>query len=352
MTNSLLSAPVTSQWFQLAPLPDPVGFAGMVAGVSQGKLLAGGGSRFVEKPVWDGGTKSFDDRMFCLASPKGEWQVLPEKLPTRVAHGAVTSYKDSLLLAGGMNETGCLKAAYRIGFQGDKLAITSLPDLPHPLGYAAGEVVGDYFYLAGGVEGPSMTSPLKECWRLKLDGGTAWERLPDLPGRAPFAPAAATDGKNFYLFGGMHYVEKEGEKPLPVPLDSAWMFDPAKNAWAELPPIPLARVAPVSPATQTPSGEIFLVGGYAKVFPGELRLHPGFDIETFFFNPKTEAWREGPEIPAKREINPSSTTNPGPEAPVATPAVIWNGFLVIIGGEVRAATRTPCVLAIPLKDLE
>ena len=42
---------------KLTPLPDPEGFSGGVAGVSGGALLFAGGSNFVGKRPWDGGTK-------------------------------------------------------------------------------------------------------------------------------------------------------------------------------------------------------------------------------------------------------------------------------------------------------
>ncbi len=67
------SAPVvTNEWKVLAPLPDPVGYAGMFAGVLQGRLVTGGGSQW-DKPSWLKGTKRYSDRMFALATPAGNW---------------------------------------------------------------------------------------------------------------------------------------------------------------------------------------------------------------------------------------------------------------------------------------
>ena len=38
-------------WTLFAPLPDRVGFGGMFAGVLSGRLVAGGGSQFPDKPL-------------------------------------------------------------------------------------------------------------------------------------------------------------------------------------------------------------------------------------------------------------------------------------------------------------
>jgi len=76
-----------SSWAILPSLPDPVGFAGMFAGVSGACLLAGEGSRFLDTFPWEGGTKSFSDRVFKLSSITTSWELLEDRLPLRLGHG-------------------------------------------------------------------------------------------------------------------------------------------------------------------------------------------------------------------------------------------------------------------------
>jgi len=73
-------------WTQLPPLPDPEGFAGMFAGVSQGALIAAGGANFPDKKPWDGGAKRWYDTVFVLPPGGTNWTVAG-KLPRPLAYG-------------------------------------------------------------------------------------------------------------------------------------------------------------------------------------------------------------------------------------------------------------------------
>src|SRR5262249_53565983 len=60
-------------WFQLAPLPDPIGLGGMAAGVLEGRLVAAGGSQW-DQPIWAKGKRLLSDRIFVLDQPDGKWR--------------------------------------------------------------------------------------------------------------------------------------------------------------------------------------------------------------------------------------------------------------------------------------
>jgi hypothetical protein len=75
----------SSLWQSFPSLPDPVGFGGMFAGVSEIGLFAGGGSRFLDKPPWEGGIKTFSDRVYLLSAPEGPWRELATRLPLPLA---------------------------------------------------------------------------------------------------------------------------------------------------------------------------------------------------------------------------------------------------------------------------
>ncbi len=90
------------------------------------------------------------------------------------------------------------------------------------------------------------------------------------------------------------------------------------------------------------------MGGYAEVFPGAPREHPGFSAQTLFFDLGTQRWEKGPLLPATPVPDRDSPGDPGPAPMIGAPCVVWNDCVVVVGGEVRSSVRTPAVLAWPL----
>ncbi len=345
-----------ASWKTLAPIPDPVGFAGMFAGVSHGRLLAGGGSQFLDKPLWEGGKKSFGDRVYVLNQLEGSWQILPDKLPETISHAASASWRGRIYVVGGINETDLRQSAHLFHLEGDKLHCEPLPDLPHPLAYGAAAIVDQVvLYVVGGATTPALNAHNAECWQLPLtsDGNARgnWEKMPDFPGEATFALSAATGENGLYVFGGARHIQDANGKPQAIPSRQAYRYDPEAQSWTKLADLPQPRMAPVSPSALTPKGEILIAGGFGKIVEVPLRSHPGFEIETFLYAPATNTWRSGPPLPCERHVDPESTTSPGPEPMIAAPAAIWEETVIIVGGEVRPATRTTAVVALPLRSL-
>lgn len=56
----------SSSWTLLPALPDPEGFAGMYAGTCGEIMICAGGTNFPEKPMLEGGAKTWTDRIFTL----------------------------------------------------------------------------------------------------------------------------------------------------------------------------------------------------------------------------------------------------------------------------------------------
>ena len=353
MTTLATAAPPATDWKTLPPLPDPVGFGGMFAGVADGVLFTGGGSRFIDKPVWNGGKKVFSDKVFVLKNSAGPWEVLSDTLPLELAHGASAPHGSSVIYAGGMNASGALKNVYRISLTNGALQVADLPELPHPLVYAAAAVVQDVLYVVGGVTDAASTQPSKEFWALPLASNqpSVWTKLPDFPGKPGIVMSAAGAGESLYVFGGMHYLPSEDGKTRPVPQDNAYRYDPATRTWTQLEDMPFARVGAATPCPVLPNGDILVAGGYGFVFAGLPKEHPGFERETLVYSPSKKTWREGPPLPCDRKPDPELPSSPGPEPMVAAPAVVWGDMAVLISGEVRPATRTPAVIGIPLSDI-
>lgn len=352
MTALAFAASPDTSWRTLPPLPDPIGFGGMFAGNADGILFTGGGSRFVDKPVWHGGKKGYGDRVFILKNPEGPWEILPQQLPKEIAHSASAPFGEDVISVGGMNSDGAFVDAYRIGLRGGALHVEPLPAFPHPIVYGAAAIVQDVIYVIGGVSDAASTKPGNECWTLSLTAeNPAWKKVADFPGRPGIVMSAAADGRYFYVFGGMHYLAADDGKTRPVPLDNAYRFDPAANTWTQLKDLPFSRVGAATPCPVLPDGRILVAGGYGFVFPGAQKDHPGFERETLIYSPAKNTWQQGPQLPCDRKPDSELPSSPGPEPMVAAPAVIWREGVVLISGEVRPATRTPAVVTIPIANL-
>ncbi|HRE83225.1 MAG TPA: hypothetical protein PLN52_19430 [Opitutaceae bacterium] len=345
MTLPLSSAPAASSWKQLNSLPDPVGFAGMAAGVLNGRLVATGGSQW-DLPIWRKGTRSFNDVIFVLSEPSGTWKKLDTRLPAKSGHFASASTEGAIYLAGGNNTEGCLATAYEMKAEGDSIVFRRLPDLPKALGYAAGVVAGGRFFVLGGVPDPASKAPSREVWSLEIVKPNAtWKREADLPGAGVIVPSVAAQGESIFLFGGMAF-DAEGKA---TPSRAAYRLARSGESWETLPDLPEPRVGGVTPCPQLPDGSLWLIGGYAEVWGGAQREHPGFSAQTLFYRPKEKTWSSGPLLPKGAEPDRDAAGDPGPVPMVAAPAVVWKDHVVVVGGEVRIATRTPAVLAWPLK---
>lgn len=339
-------ADLGNNWRLLAPIPDPIGFAGMFAGVSGNALLAGGGSQFPHQPAWAGGKKIHNDRIYLLERPDAGWKILDQKLSSPRSLMASANYGEKILLLGGMNDEACLTEVIALSWQDGKLISEQLPDLPEPRAIAAAAVVGSHLYIAGGVDTPATNGPSKKAWRLNLaDTAPKWEALPDLPGDAIFCAAGTGDGRYFYVIGGL------AKSPERKAIALVHRFDPEKGAWETLPSLPSPRIAGCAVVGPSSEKEIFVVGGYANFFKGEQKDHPGFDSETYVYNPRLATWRRGPDFPTVRQEGTLPTSRPGPEPVVATSALLWQGHYIVISGEVRPATRTPAVVALPASAL-
>jgi hypothetical protein len=353
MTALLGSAAASSQpaldlngWKLLPPLPDPVGFGGMFAGVLNGRLVTGGGSHFPDKPLWLQGTKVFSDRVFALASPGGNWTEQSFHLPFKVAHYASAATADAIYLAGGIDATGCVAGAWEIRAQGDTFTCTRLPDLPQTNGYAAAAIVGNRLYVAGGQHNTAVRAASAETWSLDLKEKSAWRREPDLPDAGVFLAAAAAQGEYLYIIGGVN-LDAAGKA---IQSAKTFRLHTTTGRWEQLADLPEPRVGAATPCAVMDGNKIFLIGGYARSFPGAPREHPGFSQQTYLYDIAQQRWENGPLLPKAEVGDRDKPGDAGPFPMIAAPGVVWLNQAVVISGEVRASTRSPAVVAWPLNQ--
>ena len=333
-------------WKILPSLPDPVGFGGMFAGACGQELLAGGGSQFREKPIWLGGTKTFSDRIFSLRPDASRWVELPDRLPHPVANFACAGSDDIIYLVGGLTPEGSISRCWRIRRRERKLEIGTLPDLPQRLTQACAAVVGGRLYVVGGLRQPTDVAALTEVWSLPVaaeDQTGSWRGEPRLPGPGVFVASAASAGGRLYVLGGMEF-DSPGKL---VPSRAAYEFDLRDRNWRRLPDLPAPRVGPASPSATLRSNRLLVIGGYAEVFPGAMRDHPGFPAETFVFDIGRQRWADGPMLPRPPIVDRDQPSDLGPCPTVLGASAVWNGLFVVVSGESRASTRTPAVIGWP-----
>lgn len=318
------------EWRRLTPLPDREGFAGPFAGVSAGALLVAGGANFPDRKPWEGGTKVWYDRVFVLERPDGAWS-LGGRLPRPLGYGVSVTDRSGVVCVGGSDSGGYRTESFRLEWSGGRLVTTSLPPLPKPLANAAGALVGETLYLAGGQEGSDRGATSRAAWRIDLAAkAPAWEEIDACPGRGRMlAVAAGCDGA-FWLAGGVDLVVGAGGSLERRYLKDAYRYDP-REGWRRIADLPEPVAAAPSPAPADDRGFWILGGDDGAQVGVAPDAHRGFGRNILRYDTQTGAWSNAGKVPAPRETVPS---------------VRWNTAWVVPGGEMRPGLRSPDVWAL------
>ena len=328
MSFALAADAADLHWSQLPPLPDERGFAGAFAGVSGDSLIVAGGTHFMDKMPWEGGTKVWYDTVYELKTPAGPWRV-KGKLPKPNGYGVSLTTSDGLFIIGGGNATEHYRDVFWL------TADAELPPLPKPCAFMAGCVLDDVFYIAGGIETPAATSAMNTFWAFDLkQKDAAWQELPPCPGKPRILACMAAAEGAVYLFSGAALRADEDGKPAREWLQDAWRYTQAKG-WEKLPDMPRVSVAAPNPAPVI-DGKILIIGGddglNANFEPKT--QHPGFPRSILAFDLKTQSWSKAGEVPFSL---------------VTTNTVLWGQRLIVPGGEARPGVRSPQVWSAPLQ---
>ncbi|WP_395740422.1 galactose oxidase [Prosthecobacter sp.] len=320
LTSSVSAADF--QWSPLPAIPDERGFAGSFAGVVDGSLMVAGGTHFIDKMPWEGGTKLWYDTLYVLEKPHGAWRVAG-KLPKPNGYGvSITTPKGWIILGGG-NATEHFREVFWVSKD------ASLPPLPKACAFMCGCESDGVIYIAGGIETPTATSAMNTFWSLDLkQPGAQWQELLPCPGKPRILGCmAAVDGVVHLFSGAALHADKDG-KPEREWLNDAWAYA-AATGWKKLPDMPRVAVAAPNPAPVVGS-KIYVIGGddgaNVNFMPKE--KHPGFPRSVLALDVKTQTWSQAGEVPFSL---------------VTTNAVPWNGQVVIPGGEARPGVRSPQV---------
>ncbi len=329
-----------TQWAELPALPDDHGFAGMYAGVSGDFLLAAGGANFPDALPWEGGTKTWNDRVWVLDKPDGAWKEAG-RLPSPRGYGvSLTVPGRGVLCIGGNDASNHFADVFILSWTtAGGLKTESLPPLPQPLANACGALIGTTVYIAGGETAPGAVAASDGFWSLNLGAAKPeWTRLPTWPGPARTLAVAGAQAGKFFLAGGVALKADENGKPariLPY-LKDGYAFDPKRNQWARIADLPFPAVASPSPMPALGQSHLLLIGADDGAQFGVKEGHTGFRPTVLGYHTITDTWA------------PFGAAAASPQ--VTVPAVAWRGQWILPSGEIRPGVRTPAVRALRMES--
>ncbi len=127
---------------------------------------------------------------------------------------------------------------------GASVAPSGLPDLPEELTSFGAAIAGDKVYVYGGHTGSAHSYSIDEqsdrFWCLDLgDTANGWQKLSSGPSLQGLALVAM--GDRVIRIGGFTAMNKAGEDHDLQSQSSVAVYDPASQAWSDLPSLPEAR---------------------------------------------------------------------------------------------------------------
>lgn len=333
-----------------------IGYAGLLGGADQQHIIAAGGANFPDKMPWEGGAKKWHDQIFIYSN--GQWVTSKERLPKPLAYAANVSTEKGIYSIGGNNENGPSKTTLILKYDAIKkdVVIEKGPDLPQPIAYASAVYYQGYIYLIGGRDASGSTNLF---YRLHLETGTAWEKLPDFPGDPRSVHSAVVQDDSFskkiYVIGGRN--EQNGQKSKA--LSSFLSYDLNQGIWTQEGAIEIQgepRVIMGAAVERSGSMHILVYGGSDEKLFDQIeefslkanassndsiksslvakkneifKSHPGFGKEVLAFNTMTQAWFVYDTLET--------------EIPITTLSFKANEQFYIVSGEVAPGVRTPKV---------
>ncbi len=214
------------------PLPQEWARGGHVAGIVDGSVVVAGGNNWSKDKTakyWLKNSAIFRD---------GKWVQGPD-LPKPLAYSMYAHDRSGLFVAGGTGDgTSVSGDVYHLNSLKEGAEWKSLSRLPEAIGYGAGAILNNKFYIACGSLGTAKTNRM---WVLDIKNtGGKWCECQSLPGDERMFPSLVACGRYLYLLGGLAEIS-----PLK-PLKDIYRYDPDKNEWIRLPDLPMTGYAWVS----------------------------------------------------------------------------------------------------------
>jgi N-acetylneuraminate epimerase len=325
LLTTTLSAenPITGK--QLPNLPDKHGWAGMYAGVSHDTLIVAGGANFPVRPLTEGGTKTWTDKIFALEQPDGQWRDVGT-LPQPLGYGLTVNYQERMILVGGsdakQHHTTVLQLEYRDG----RVTTDKLPDLPVPLANHVGALVGQSIYVVGGITEPTATATSAKVYALDLSQKQLnWAEIKGFPGAGRMLAMCGSHDNQLYVVGGVDLTKGADGTAKRVYLKDGYSYTPDQG-WQKLPDLPRTIAAAPTPLAVDQAGMYLFGGDDGSQVGVPAQQHQGFLRTAWRFDWSKQQWSEFSALPVTR---------------VTVPVTRWRDSWVIPSGEARPGIRSP-----------
>jgi N-acetylneuraminic acid mutarotase len=200
----------------------------------------------------------------------------------------------------------------------------NLAPFPEPKEEVMGEAAEGKMYVFSGLVSAPVWLPVGFVYEYD-PGANKWTKKKPMALPAHHISCIEYNGK-IYVFGG--FVAPTSGIPAWVPINNSFEYDPAKDSWKALAPMPTKRGAAVAAVA---GDKIYVIGG-ASTAPGETNpaIHPTYPQRVLStvqeYDPKTNTWRERSPMPTPRNH---------------TAAGVVNGKIYVIGGRIGAAFIGP-----------
>ena len=236
-----------SQWTERSPTKLPR--AGCAVAAVGGKLVVAGGTYWRDgKKFWSADVTRFDPAV-------NQWETVA---PLPQAHGDAPAavLDDTLYVFGGGADGMPVDTVF--AFQDNRWGVRPKMVLPAPRRSSAVAVIGQTFFLLGGLAGTwtDYASVAPTFWAYESNRG--WQSLPYLPGATRFNAAIGVVAGNLIVAGGCSAIGGKVQN-----LDEIFSFDPRSRAWSLLGRLPV----PSRGASGLGDGNRLLYfGGYTDKF--------------------------------------------------------------------------------------
>jgi N-acetylneuraminic acid mutarotase len=268
------------------------------------------------------------------ATTTGSFWTAGTPMPTPRTEVTAVALKDDIYVIGGFDEYSQVTDIVEV-YNITNNTWTKAAPLPEPLHHAAAVSHDDKIYVVGGYTAPWSPSnklfiydPVQNKWQegkpmptvrgaltaafingtLYAIGGNSsnplnineaydpqnntWIEKAPMPTARHHHASAIADGK-LYVFGGRQL--DNSSKSFIITLDKNEMYDPEKNTWITLEPMPSKRGG--LGAANSSNGQINVIGG--EIPPGSNET-----IRMFYnnekYDPKTNKWTSEPPMPTAR----------------------------------------------------
>ncbi len=342
-SSALVDGPTAESCPQI---PDPIGFAGMAAALLEDgqHILICGGANFPDaepnaQTAEQRGAKKFSDKIGLITLAKDgtmrtEWV---GSLPYGVAYASFATYGQSMIIAGGCNESGHINKVTQVNYSSDgSVTSKALPDLPVPLAYSAFARFGDRLFVFGGQEKESDTTASTKSFVLNLrDISAGWAALAPMPGPRILA-GTAVRGDQIIITGGcaLSPAPKGVPGALRRYLPDSVIFNPKSENWGAsiiVANMPTPCAAMPSPMPIIGDKMYAFCGDPGKYYRAMLTgfapaRHPGQRRTVYAYDFKKEIWTLEGRAPIGVATAPLVTL-PSEDSPAGlkTPVIIVSG---------------------------